>query len=108
MAVAPTPENFRAAMAYYTLSRDDVCSRIDMNPRMFSQLVHGSKPLMGWAAHNIGVGINLAVGKRLIDVDMDRGILPSPPRGRPSRWNKPDEIEPTRRPITGANVQKAG
>lgn len=98
MALAPTPENFRAELARHCLTRKLVAELIAMHPNLFSQLVNGTKPLRGWQAHNIGLGINLATGLRLIDVDEDAGILPAPPRGRPRGWKRPYTVDPTRRP----------
>lgn len=98
MALAPTPENFRAEMARHCLTRRDICDVIGMNPNLFSGFVNGTRPLMGWAAHNIGYGINLVTGLRLLDVDQGVGVLPAPPRGRPQRWNRPDAVDPLRRP----------
>jgi hypothetical protein len=53
-----------------------------MNPNMLSGYLTGKRPLTGWAAHNIGVGINLIAGVRLIDVDMNRGVIKAKPGRR--------------------------
>lgn len=75
MALAPLPENFRSEMARHRLRRTDVCRHIGMNPAMLSSYLTGSRPLTGWAAHNIGFGLNIATGLRVIDVDMNRGLV---------------------------------
>lgn len=97
MALAPTPENFRAEMARFGIKRIELYTTIKMNRSNLSQYVSGSKQLPGWAAHNIGMGINLLTGLRLIDVDDARGLLVAPPSGRPPRWNRPSEMDPMRR-----------
>lgn len=87
MALAPLPENFRSEMARHRLKRADVCSHIGMNETMFSSFLNGSRPLPGWAAHNIGFGLNIATGLRVIDVDMNRGlVLVKPGRRRGRRY----------------------
>ena len=75
MALAPLPENFRSEMARYRLKRADVSQHIGMNTSLLSSYLTGSRPLSGWAAHNIGFGINVAAGVRAIDVDMNRGVI---------------------------------
>lgn len=97
MALAPTPENFRAEMARFGVSRTQLFSAIKMNRSNLSQYLTGSKQLPGWAAHNIGMGINIITGLRLLDVDDARGLLPAPPSGRPPRWNRPSEMDPMRK-----------
>lgn len=82
MALAPLPENFRSEMARHRLKRLDVCSVIGMNPSMLSAYLTGDRPLSGWAAHNIGFGINVAAGMRLLDVDMNRGVIAVKPGRR--------------------------
>jgi hypothetical protein len=97
MALAPTPENFRAEIARHLLSRRVICQVIGMNPNLFSQFVSGTKPLQGWAAHNIGIGINAVTGLKLIDVDMARGVVEPPPSGRRAGWNRPSAVDPSLR-----------
>jgi hypothetical protein len=99
MALAPTPENFRAEFARHCLTRRLVADLIDMHPNMLTGFVTGNRVLRGWAAHNIGIGINLATGLRLIDVDESIGLLPPPPRGRPKGYRQPTTVDPTRRPL---------
>jgi hypothetical protein len=83
MALQPTPENFRAEIARFYLTRADVCEPIGMNLNTLTMYVNGVRPLTGWAAHNIGYGINKATGRQLIDVNMARGVLRSPVGRRP-------------------------
>ena len=84
MALALTPENFRAEMSRHMLTRGVICDLIGMNRNQFTNFVNGNTPLTDWAAHNIGYGINLATDMRLFAVDPTLGLL-SAPRGRPSR-----------------------
>lgn len=82
MALAPIIENFRAEMYRYRLTRRDVCIRIGMHPNLLSLYLTGARPLTWWAQHNIGMGINEATGRRLIEVDDSTPIV-RPRRGRP-------------------------
>lgn len=100
MALAPTPENFRAEMARFGITRTQLFTAIKMNRSNLSQYLTGSKQLPGWAAHNIGMGINILTGLRLLDVDDARGLLDPPPSGRPPRWNQPDHMDPMRKKQT--------
>ena len=96
MALAPTPENFRAEIARYSLSRNELCSLIGMHPDVWSRFVTGRRPLQGWAAHNIGWAINTATGRYLIDVTKGVGVLPAPRSGRSAGWNRPNRVRPLR------------
>lgn len=97
MALAPIPDNFRAEMARFGITRMKLYQAIKMNRSNLSQYLTGSKQLPGWAAHNIGLGINLLTGLRLLDVDESKGLVDAPPAGRPPKWNKPDEMDPFRK-----------
>jgi hypothetical protein len=93
MALAPLPENFRSEMARHRLKRADVCRHINMNETMFSGFLSGDRPLAGWAAHNIGFGLNIATGLRVIDVDMNRGLIHIKP-GRRKGMRYPRTVSP--------------
>lgn len=82
MALAPLPENFRSEMARFQVNRVSIATIIKMNPSVLSGYLTGTRPLTGWAAHNIGFGINVATGRRLIDVDMNRGLVKAKPGRR--------------------------
>lgn len=82
MALACTPENFRAEMHRHMLRRADVCNLINMRLNRFTDYVNGNLPLTDWAGHNIGWGINAVTGRRVFAVDDSRGVV-IPPRGRP-------------------------
>ena len=97
MALAPTPENFRAEMARFNIKRKDLASAIHMNRGSLSEYLTGTMQLTGWAAHNIGMGINILTGYRLLDVDDALGLITAPPRGRPPRWNNPATMDPMRK-----------
>ena len=57
----------------------------------------GAKQLPGWAAHNIGFGINMLTGYHLLDVDESLGIVKAPPAGRIPNWNRPEQMDPMRK-----------
>lgn len=88
MAVAPTPDNFRAEIARRNLRRAELCVLIGMNPTAWSQFVSGTRPLQGWAAHNIGFAINTACKLKVIDVDMEIGVRTPPRPGKQTGWRK--------------------
>lgn len=96
MALQPTPENFRAEIARFGLTRADVCESIGMNVNTLTMYVNGVRPLTGWAAHNIGYGINKATRRQLIDVNMGRGVL-RPTVGRKPYASTPAAPRPRRR-----------
>lgn len=83
MALHPTPENFRAQIAKNMLSRGAVCDIIGMNRNQLTNYINGNIPLTGWAAHNIGYGINMATSSRLFSVDESLGLI-TPRPGRPA------------------------
>jgi hypothetical protein len=85
-------------MARFKIRRKDLYEAIKMNRSSLSQYLSESKQLPGWAAHNIGMGINILTGLRLLDVDDTKGLLDPPPAGRPPKWNVPDQMDPMRRP----------
>lgn len=84
MALAPTPENFRAEIARHMLIRKQIGEAIGMRSNRVVDYVNGVLPLTGWAAHNIGLGINEMTGLRVFDVDEEKGFI-RPKRGRPAR-----------------------
>jgi hypothetical protein len=96
LALSPTPENFRVEIARYRLSKRELAEAIGMHPTLLARFLSGTKPLYRWAAHNIGTGINLLTGERVMNVDAELGLLPPPPRGRPRAYNQPDAIDPMR------------
>lgn len=103
MALQPTPANFRAEMARQRLTRDDVCPLIGMNRNTFNMYLNEYRPLQRWAAHNIGVGINRATGRKLIDVDESIGLLSArfgrKPHTQVPAAPKPRQKRHRRRPI---------
>jgi len=78
MELFPSPENFRAEMGKHRLTRKAVCDIIGMHLSLFSMYTNGTRPLTAWAAHNIGYGINRAVGFKVFTVNMDLGVVPAP------------------------------
>lgn len=83
-------------MARFSLKRSDVCEPIGMNPNTLTMFVNGVRPLTGWAAHNIGYGINKVTSRYLIAVDMSRGVR-SAPKGRRPYAETPAPPKPRRR-----------
>lgn len=96
MAIAPTPENFRAEMARHGLTRKELCESIGMHPNQWSQYVTGTRPLQGWAAHNIAYAINQAAGLKVLDVDMTQGLRTPPRAGKKRGWRKVPTIKALR------------
>lgn len=82
MALACTPENFRAEIGRHLLTRRVVSEVIGLTPNRFTDYVNGTKPMPDWAAHNIGWAINSVTGLRLFGVDQSLGVI-KPKRGRP-------------------------
>jgi hypothetical protein len=84
MALHPTAENFRSEIARWRLRREDICQHIGMNHNTMTMYVNGVRPLADWAAHNIGLGINRATGRRLFNVDESLGVRHYTPGRRSS------------------------
>jgi hypothetical protein len=84
-------------MGRFGVTRTALYQAIKMNRSNLSQYLTGSKQLPGWAAHNIGFGINVLTGLRLLEVDESLGLLPAPPAGRPPLWNRPEDMDPMRK-----------
>lgn len=82
MALHVTPENIRAEISRHLLVRRDIADEIQMNPRQLTNYVNGTTPLPGWAAHNLGLAINILTGMRIFDIDPELGYL-RPKLGRP-------------------------
>jgi hypothetical protein len=89
--VPPDAEHIRSELARHRLSREQVCSLIGMHVNQFSMYRTKRRKLAGWAAHNIGYGINVATGLPVFDVDMERGLLPPTSHGRHRRPRHPRE-----------------
>lgn len=73
----PTAENLRVEMARHRIRRESIADLIGMNPNLISMYINNSRRLSAWAAHNLGYAINRLLGKRIFDVNMDLGVVPS-------------------------------
>lgn len=81
MALHPSSENLRAELARFMIRQYEITEVIGMKQSMLSDFLTGRRRLTGWAAHNIGWGINHVTGKQLLAVDMELGLL-KPKKGR--------------------------
>lgn len=87
----PSPENIRAEMARYRITRPELCDRIGMHHNTFSNYVGGHRRMPKWAEHNICYTINEITGRRVFNIDMTKELMPAPPS----------------RPITSPTLSKA-
>jgi hypothetical protein len=71
--LACTPENFRAEMARYRITRTDLAGLTGLHPNVISMFVSGSRNMTEDAAYNLGWAVNTATGFYVFNVDMRAG-----------------------------------
>jgi hypothetical protein len=77
VALRCTPDNFRAELARNQIQVKELADVIGMNKVMLGNFLAETRPMFPWAIHNIGLGINLMLGRYLFAVDPGVPLQPA-------------------------------